>query len=223
VRSTAYKRKIRVVLVDDHLIVRQGICSSFRNNPLITMVSTAATGTEAISVVRKIVPDVVLMDINMPEMNGLEAAAIIRRNYPTTKVLALTVHDTREYVQQILQAGAQGYVLKDASTEEISRAIQAVHKGEAYFSPSIARIVLEDLLESKRRKKNGTGKEGLSGRESEVLKMIVKGRTTKEIAAQMIVGARTVETYRARLMRKLKVRNVAELTSTAIARQLVSA
>ena len=211
------------MLVDDHLIVRQGICSSFRNNPLITMVSTAATGTEAISVVRKIVPDVVLMDINMPEMNGLEAAAIIRRNYPTTKVLALTVHDTREYVQQILQAGAQGYVLKDASTEEISRAIQAVHKGEAYFSPSIARIVLEDLLESKRRKKNGTGKEGLSGRESEVLKMIVKGRTTKEIAAQMIVGARTVETYRARLMRKLKVRNVAELTSTAIARQLVSA
>ena len=214
---------MRVVLVDDHLIVRQGICSSFRNNPLITMVSTAATGTEAISVVRRIVPDVVLMDTNMPEMNGLEAAAIIRRNYPTTKVLALTVHDTREYVQQILQAGAQGYVLKDASTEEISRAIQAVHKGEAYFSPSIARIVLEDLLESKRRKKNGTGKEGLSGRESEVLKMIVKGRTTKEIAAQMIVGARTVETYRARLMRKLKVRNVAELTSTAIARQLVSA
>ena len=217
-RSTARKSRIRVLLVDDHLIVRQGICSTFRNHPAVTIVGEAATGGEAIVQTKKLSPDVVLMDINMPQMNGLEATDAIRKQFPAVKVLILTVHDTREYVAQVLRSGAQGYVLKDASPEELSRAIEAVHSGHAFFSPAVANIVLQNLRDAGQPQNDG-----LSARETEVLRMIVKGRTTKEIASHMNVGTRTVETYRARLMRKLNVRNAAELTSTAIARQLVSA
>jgi DNA-binding NarL/FixJ family response regulator len=221
VSSTAIKGRIRVLLADDHLIVRQGIRSTFHNHPTVTIVGDAATGVEAIAKTKKLSPDVVLMDINMPEMSGLEATAIIRKEFASVKVMALTVHDTHEYVVQILRSGAQGYVLKDASPDELLRAIQAVHQGHAFFSPAVASIVLHGLLDSA-----GTGnrasKGGLSMRETEVLRMIVKGSTTKDIARQMNIGVRTVETYRARLMRKLKVRNAAELTSTAIAQQLIA-
>ena len=219
-KSTAAKGNIRVLLADDHLIVRQGICSTFRGHSVVKIVGEAATGAEAIVKTKKLSPDVVLMDINMPEMNGLEATAAIRKQFPTVKVLVLTVHDSHEYVAQVLRSGAQGYVLKDASPAELSIAIQAVHSGHSFFSPSVASVVLRGFLgggssESSRMKS------GLSARETEVLQMIVKGRTTKEIAKHMDVGARTVETYRARLMRKLSVRNAAELTSVALAQKLI--
>ena len=209
------------MLVDDHLIVRQGIRSTFKSHPLVSIVGDAATGTEAIAKTRKLSPDVVLMDINMPEMNGLEATAVIRKQFPAVRVVALTVHDTHEYVVQILRSGARGYVLKDASPDELARAIQAVYLGHAFFSPVVANIVLQDFLDSA-QPGNGSAMGGLSVRETEVLQMIAKGRTTKEIANQMNVGVRTVETYRARLMRKLNVRNAAELTRTALAQQLIS-
>lgn len=218
--SDTRKGKIRVLLADDHSIVRQGICSSFQKDPIVTIVGVAATGAEAVAKTQKLSPDVVLMDIAMPEMNGLEATAVIHKQFPATKVLVLTVHDTREYVVQILRSGAQGYVLKDASPEELCRAIQAVYRGHAFFSPPVAKIVLDDFLNSTRAE-TAAVQGALSARETEVLRMIVKGRTTKEIARQMNVGVRTVETYRARLMRKLKVHNAAELTSTAIAQQLI--
>ena len=209
------------MLVDDHLIVRQGIRSTFKNHPIVSIVGDAATGTEAIAKTRKLSPDIVLMDINMPEMNGLEATAVIRKQFPAVKVVALTVHDTHQYVVQILRSGAQGYVLKDASPDELARAIQAVYLGHAFFSPVIANIVLHDFLDSA-QPGNRLVRGGLSARETEVLQMIVKGCTTKEIANQINVGARTVETYRARLMRKLNVRNAAELTRTALAQRLIS-
>jgi DNA-binding NarL/FixJ family response regulator len=221
VKVAADKAKIRVLLVDDHLIVRQGICSTFRNHPVVTIVGDAANGVEAIARTRKLSPDVVLMDINMPEMNGLDATVAIRKQFPAVKVLVLTVHDTHEYVVRVLRSGAQGYVLKDASPDELVRAIQAVHSGHAFFSPLVTNIVLQDLRNSSEAQTH-LARSGLSERETEVLRMIVKGRTTKEIATEISVGVRTVETYRARLMRKLKVRNAAELTSTAIAQQLIS-
>ncbi|MEO8429306.1 MAG: response regulator transcription factor [Verrucomicrobiota bacterium] len=211
--------KIRVLLVDDHLIVRRGIRSSFQNHPVVTIVGDAANGEEAIAKVRKLSPDVVLMDINMPGMNGMDATALIHKEFPEVKVVALTVHQSREYVLKILRSGARAYVLKDASPDEIAEAIEATFRGHAFFSPSIATIVLKDYLDT--AEPQTVNQYGLSGRETEVLRLIVKGRTTKEIAGQIKLGSRTVETYRARLMRKLKVRNAAELTSTAIAHQLV--
>jgi DNA-binding NarL/FixJ family response regulator len=217
--SSTVTRKIRVLLADDHVIVRQGIRSTFQNHPEVVIVGDAATGAEAIAQIKKLSPDVVLMDINMPVMNGLEATAIICQRSPAVKVIALTVHDSREYVLQILRSGAQGYVLKDASPEELARAIKAANEGHAFLSPSVANIVLETAMSSGNR---GANASGLSQREGEVLRWIVKGRTTKEIAQQLKVGVRTIETYRARLMRKLKVRNVAELTSRAIEQRLVS-
>jgi two-component system, NarL family, nitrate/nitrite response regulator NarL len=220
VRSTSAKSKIRVLLVDDHLIIRQGIRSTFKSHSLITVVGDAANGSEAIAKTKALAPDVVLMDINMPEMNGLDATVILRQEFPNVKVVALTVHDSREYVLQILRSGAHGYVLKDASPEELSRAIQAVCSGHSFLSPSVTNIVLHDFLGSTSGGSDPGGS-GLSAREMDVLRMIVKGRTTKEIASQINIGIRTVETYRARLMRKLNVRNAAELTRTALARQLV--
>jgi DNA-binding NarL/FixJ family response regulator len=220
-KNAVPQKRIRVLLADDHLIVRQGIRSTFHDHPVVTIVGEAATGAEAVARTKKLSPDVVLMDINMPEMNGLEATAAIRKQFPEVKILVLTVHDTREYVTQVLRSGAQGYVLKDAGPEELARAIQAVFLGHAFFSPSIANVVLHDLRAAEHGgSRSATG--GLSVREVEVLRMIVKGRTTKEIARQMNIGVRTVETYRARLMRKLQVRNAAQLTSTAIAQQLIS-
>jgi two-component system, NarL family, nitrate/nitrite response regulator NarL len=215
------RTKIHLLLVDDHVIVREGIRSTFRNHPEVMIVGDAATGREALAQAKKLSPDVVLMDINMPEMNGLEATAAMRDQFPAVKVIALTVHDSREYVLRILRAGAQGYVLKDASPDELLRAIRAAHSGQAFFSPSVSNIILTTLVaENSERETKAAGP--LSVREAEVLRSIVKGRTTKEIAQDLNLGVRTVETYRARLMRKLNVRNVAELTRTAIARQLVS-
>jgi len=220
VKSSDRPTKIRVLLADDHLIVREGIRSSFLRHPAITIVGDAANGLEAIAKVRKLSPDVVLMDVNMPEMNGLEATALIHKEFPAVKVVALTVHHSREYVLEILRSGARAYVLKDASPDEIAEAIKAAFSGHAFFSPSIASIVLKDYLHTA-QSQTAPNQYGLSGRETEVLRLIAKGRTTKEIAGQINVGARTIETYRARLMRKLNVRNAAELTSTAIAHQLV--
>jgi len=221
VKSSDRPTKIRVLLADDHLIVREGIRSSFLRHPTITIVGDAANGLEAIAKVRKLSPDVVLMDVNMPQMNGLEATALISKEFPEVKVVALTVHHSREYVLEILRSGARAYVLKDASPDEIAEAIKAAFSGHAFFSPSIASIVLKDYLHTAQSQTAPPNQYGLSGRETEVLRLIAKGRTTKEIAGQINVGARTIETYRARLMRKLNVRNAAELTSTAIAQQLV--
>ena len=221
-KTKATRAKIRVLLADDHLIVRQGIRSTFQNHSFVTIIDDAGNGTEAVARARKLSPDVVLMDINMPGMNGLEATAVLRKEMPSVKVVVLTVHDTREYVAEILRSGAKGYVLKDASPDELARAIQSVHLGHAFFSPAISRIVLDDFLETDARSAVSSPS-GLSRRETEVLRLIVQGRTTKEIARQMSIGVRTAETYRARLMRKLNVHNAAELTSTAIARRLIAA
>jgi DNA-binding NarL/FixJ family response regulator len=160
------------------------------------------------------------MDINMPEMDGLEATAEIHRALPHVKVMALTVHDSEEYVLEILRIGAQAYVLKDTSPEELARAIEGVARGEAFFSPPAATVVLKQLVR-KSRAVAASELPRLSSRETQVLRLITRGLTTKDIARHLDIGPRTVETFRARLMRKMRVRNVAELTRTALLNNLV--
>jgi two-component system, NarL family, nitrate/nitrite response regulator NarL len=213
-------RKLRLLLVDDHALVREGIRSSLVHFPSIQPVGEAANGKEALRKCRELKPDVVLMDINMPEMSGLDATPLIRKSFPDTKIIVLTVHDNKEYVFKILRAGAHGYVLKDTSPAELVRAIESVAQGGAFFSPTISKILVEDLVRSGSPEEK-SDESALSRRERDVLRAIALGKTTKEVAMELNIGARTVETYRVRLKRKLKARNVAELLNHARNRQLL--
>jgi DNA-binding NarL/FixJ family response regulator len=211
-------KKIRIVLADDHRIVREGIRSSLAGSRFIQIVGEAADGKTALQKIKDLSPDVVLMDLNMPQMSGLDATKVVRDKFPKTKVIALTMHASREYVSEILRSGAKGYVLKDTTPEQLVEAIQSVANGEAFFSPSVSELLLQEYSEGRIEKPT---KEILSGREKQVLTSIASGKTNKEIAADLKISVRTVETYRARLMRKTKARNAAELTRYALKINLV--
>jgi DNA-binding NarL/FixJ family response regulator len=212
--------KIRILLVDDHLIVREGIraCISDRSNILV--VGEAADGIEAIQKACALKPDVVLMDINMPRMGGLEAAKRLKSECPATKVLILTVHNSKEYLTGMMQSGAQGYVIKDTSPPDLIRAIEAVHKGGAYFAPEIASLLLESPG-SAQAKSARPGLDRLGPRERECLIYISQGLSSKEIAQKMGVSLRTCETHRQRMMEKLGIHSVAGLTRLAIEENLL--
>lgn len=213
------KNKIKVLLVDDHPVVRKGIVSCLANQENLQIVGEAANGDEALLKVRELAPDIVLMDINMPGKNGLEVTEILRKESPRTRVLILSMHGTREYVMRIVKAGARGYVLKDAPTEELIRAIEAVKAGEAFFSPSVARMALNQYVTEADKNDPLTR---LSTREREVLVEIAEGKSNKEIAMRLNIGVRTVETHRERIMRKLDIHSVAGLTKFAITHGMVS-
>jgi two-component system nitrate/nitrite response regulator NarL len=213
-------RKLKLLLVDDHALVREGIRSSLVHYSSIKPVGEAANGKEALRKCKELRPDVVLMDLNMPEMSGLEATPLIREKFPETKIIALTVHDNKEYIFQILKAGAHGYVLKDTSPGELVRAIESVAQGGAFFSPAVSNVLLQDFVRAAKPQELSSDAR-LSGREQEVLRSIAHGKTTKEVALELKLSARTVETYRVRLKRKLNARNVAELLNHARKRQLV--
>jgi two-component system nitrate/nitrite response regulator NarL len=212
-------RRVKLLLVDDHALVREGIRSSLIRYPFIAVVGEAANGKEAVRKCKELRPDIVLMDLNMPEMSGLEATPLIRKNCPKTKIIVLTVHDTKEYVFQLLRSGAHGYVTKDTSPEELVRAIESVARGDSFFSPSVSRI-LHDFVQSTNEAAE-PNEEPISGREKEVLQMIAGGKTSKEVASHLNLSTRTVETYRVRLKRKLKARNLAELLNHAREQQLL--
>jgi two-component system nitrate/nitrite response regulator NarL len=213
------KHKIKVLLVDDHPVVRKGLYSCLAHRPNLSVVGEASNGTEAIRKVRELSPDIVLMDIYMPEMDGLAVTEFLHKESPEIKVLILSMHNNREYVMRIIKAGARGYVLKDAPPEELIRAIEAVHAGESFFSPSVARIALNQLVSEADQT---TPFSRLSDREREVLTHIAEGKSNKEIAIALNVGVRTIETHRERIMHKLDIHNVAGLTKFALAHGLVS-
>jgi two-component system nitrate/nitrite response regulator NarL len=213
-------RKLRLLLVDDHALVREGIRSSLVHFSSVKPVGEAANGKEALRKCKELRPDVVLMDLNMPEMSGLEATPLMRAKFPEIKIIVLTVHDNKEYIFQILKAGAHGYVLKDTSPTELVRAIESVAQGGAFFSPAVSNVLLQDFVRATNPQELISDVR-LSGREQEVLRSVAQGKTTKEVALDLKLSARTVETYRVRLKRKLKARNVAELLNHARKRQLV--
>jgi two-component system nitrate/nitrite response regulator NarL len=213
------KKRIKVLLVDDHPVVRKGIRSCLAQDAHLEVVGEAGDGQEALRKARELAPDIVLMDIDMPQMNGLAATELIRKELPQIKVLILSMHQHTDYVLRILRSGASGYVLKEASPEELVKAIETVSAGEAFFSREVARVALNQFV---RGPAGGPTAADLSNREREVLTHIAEGFSNKEIATRLGVGVRTVETHRERIMRKLNIHSVAGLTRFALAKGLIS-
>lgn len=207
-------KSVRVLLVDDHVLVRAGIRTLLEKLPLVQVVGEAGDGHEALKVLKLHSPNIVLMDIAMSGLNGLEAAARILKEAPQTKVIILSMHATEEYVLQALRAGASGYMLKDAAIVELELAIQAVSRGETYLSPSISKRVVESYLERSTPDESPLAQ--LTSRQREILQLIAEGKTTKEIAFLLNVSAKTVETHRAQLMDRLDIHDIPGLVRFAM-------
>jgi two-component system, NarL family, nitrate/nitrite response regulator NarL len=217
----SHPKKIKVLLVDDHPIVLEGIRAHLAAQKDLEVVGDAPDGAQAILKARQLKPDVILMDISMPQMNGMKAISILRRQVPRARGFVLRMHDNREYIRQMVRLGARGYLLKDASPAELVRAIQLVYAGEVYFSPSVSRVLVDEVVNPGQPPAPAPSPANLSEREREVLVHIAEGLTNKDIANQLGLGVRTVETHRERIMRKLGIRSVAGLTKFAIANEMV--
>jgi two-component system response regulator NreC len=213
---------ITVLLAEDHTIVRKGLRSLLDAEADIQVVGEAENGREAIDKVEQLLPDIVVMDIAMPGLNGLEATRQIKKRFPHVRILVLTVHTNEEYVLQILRAGASGYLVKQAAPTELISAIQAAHQGEAFLSPSISRKVVDDYILRAGLTDEPDSFEKLTDREREVLQLIAEGASTREIAEQLHISVKTAETHRAHLMEKLDMRSTAELTQYAIRKGVIS-
>jgi DNA-binding NarL/FixJ family response regulator len=212
---------IQVLLVEDHTIVRKGLRALLEGEPDMQVVGEAEDGRQALNQVQQLLPDVVLMDIGMPGLNGLEATRQIKHQFPKTKVVVLTMHTSAEYVFSVLQAGASGYLVKQAATEEVISAIRAVYQGESFLSPSISTKVIEEYLRRAGKTESVDPYERLTSREREVLQLIAEGHSTQEIATLLYVSGKTVETHRSRLMEKLDIHTIAELTQYAIRKGII--
>jgi len=216
------QNKLQIVLADDHTILREGLRALLSADPNFEIVGEAANGREAVRCVEKLGPDLLLMDLSMPRMSGMDAISEIKKRYPETKIIALTVHKTEEYLLSTLQAGVDGYVLKDATHDELVMAIHSVMAGKPYLSPGISEKVIEGYLEGKENNLSVSSWQRLSQREREVLKLIAEGYKNKEIAEDLCISLKTVEKHRANLMKKLDLHNAAGLTVYAVERGLVS-
>ena len=205
----------KIILVDNHQIMRDGLRFMFEKFPDLNVVGEADNGHDGVTLARELLPDVVIMDISMPDLNGIDATRQIKKLIPRTKVIALSMHSDKKYVINMLKAGASGYVLKECAFEELSRAIEQTVEGQTYLSPKITGEVIRDLMNSASRNDTPTTA-SLTPREREVLQLIAEGWTTKEIAGRMEVSVKTIETHRRQIMGKLNANSVAALTKIAI-------
>lgn len=217
---------IKILLADDHKIIRDGLKTLLEKQPEMEVIGEAENGREAVRLAMKLKPDVVIMDVSMADLNGMEAARQIRKQYPGIKIIALSMHSDKRFVLGMLEAGASGYLLKDCAFEELSRAIRNVAANQTYLSPGVTDVVVQDyLLKSSREK---TSKERsfsdsiLTDREREVLQLIAEGKSTKETAEILHVSVKTIETHRKQIMDKLDLHSIAELTKYALREGLTS-
>ena len=216
-------KAIKVLLVEDHTIVRKGLRSLLEHEPGIEVAGEAEDGREAIKKVQQEQPDIVLMDISMPGLNGIEAARLIKKALPKTKVLMLSVHVSEEYVFQALRARASGYVIKKAAPAELIAAIRAVHRGELFITPTISgRIIQNFIMNPKMISEKEEKLYNLTSREREVLQLVAEGRTNRKIADLLHISIKTVQTHRASIMDKLGKNSTAELTQFAICKGLIN-
>ncbi|MBI5304488.1 MAG: response regulator transcription factor [Chloroflexi bacterium] len=213
--------KIRVLVADDHTIVREGVRILLEAQPDIQVVGEAADGQEAVAKVRELKPDVVLIDIAMPHLNGLEATRAIKRDFPQIHVIGLTMYESDEYFFQLLNAGASGYVLKKAASADLLAAIRAVYAGDVFLYPSVARRLVNDYLARVQSGEEKNSYDGLTVREREVLKLIAEGHTNQAIADKLVISPSTVQTHRTRIMQRLNLHSRAELMQYAMRKGLL--
>jgi len=213
--------KIHVLIVDDHTILRAGLRMLLNAHPDIEVVGEASDGNQAVVSAQRLQPDVILMDIAMPECNGIEATRQIKRLIPETRVLVLTMHENEEYLFQVLRAGASGYILKEAADTELVTAIRVVYSGRFYLSPSAQSIMVGDYLQRVRTGEERDSYGALTEREREILKLVAEGYTNNQIAERLTISPKTVDTHRTHIMDKLNLHSRAELVKYAIRRGLL--
>ncbi len=215
--------KINIVLADDHILVRKGIKAMLESEQDLNVIGEAGNGIEALEVAKALHPDILVLDIRMPEMTGLEAAAKLSEFSPTTKALILSMHDSEEYVLQSLDAGAYGYLLKDTDKNEFIKALKQIYAGNKYFSGTVSNVLANRLLNpaSYVRSEKNEDQYHLTKREREILRMVINGTPNKEIAESLGKSVRTVETHRFNIMKKMNVNNAIDMVNKAVKENLV--
>ncbi|MDQ6662003.1 MAG: response regulator transcription factor [Chloroflexota bacterium] len=213
--------QIRIVLADDHTILRAGLKMMLNAQPDMVVIGEAQDGRQAISEIQRVQPDIVLMDITMPDMNGIEATRRIKKLFPEVKVLVLTMHENDEYVFQALRAGASGYMLKEAADTELITAIHVIYSGQFYLSPTAQSVMVGDYLQRVRTGEEKDSYSSLTEREREILKLVAEGFTNNQIAERLVISPKTVDTHRTHVMDKLNLHSRAELVKYAMRRGLL--
>jgi len=213
---------IRVLLADDHTLIRAGLRMVVEAQEDLTVVGEAENGREAVALAQTLKPDVVVMDIGMPSLNGIEAARQIREALPGTQIVMLSMHSDEGYVLRALKAGAKAYLLKDSAEADLARAIRAAAAGKSFFSPAVGKVLLEDYMRKLQRTGAEDSYELLTPREREILQLVAEGQSSKEIGNLLNLSTYTVETHRARIMQKLNLRGVPELILYAVRKGIVS-
>jgi two-component system response regulator NreC len=214
-------KKVRLLVADDHKIFRQGIKKLLEEEPDLQVVGESADGRETVKKATELKPDVILMDIAMANLNGLEATKQIKKVLPETKVIMLTMHKNEEYVLQSFQAGASGYILKEGAVEELVSAIRSIHQDKSFLSPTVSKTLVDAYLRKMETGKTETPFDLLTDREREVLQLIAEGYTNREVAKQLFISVKTVEAHRAHIMQKLNIHDIAKLVKYAIQKGLV--
>ncbi len=214
--------EIKVLLADDHGVVRKGLRFLIEHEDGMSVCGEAADGREAVRLARELEPNVVVMDIAMPQLNGIDATAQIVRALPSANVLVLSMHGDESYLLRVLEAGARGYLLKDTAEEDLLRAIRVVASGKPFFSPAIAQTLLEDYVRTLQQRGQQDSYSLLTEREREVLQLLAEGRSNKEVASLLDLSVYTVETHRTRIMQKLNLHNTAELVLYAVRKKIIA-
>lgn len=212
---------MRILLADDHGIVRRGLKSLLESQPGLSVIGEAADGLEALRLCGELSPDLLIIDISMPLMNGIEVAARAQKLEPAPGVIILSMHADESYIMRALGAGARGYLVKDATDEDLIPAVRAVAAGKPFFSPTVAAVLMEDYVRQLRARGLSDSYELLTDREREILQLLAEGRSNKEVAALLDVGLSTVETHRANLMQKLNLHNTAEIVLYAVRKGII--
>jgi len=216
-------KKLRILIADDHGLVRRGAREVLHSRRGWRVVGEAANGREAVQKAKELKPDVAVVDIGMPELDGVEVARQIRESVPDTKVLVLSMHESDQMVRRALEAGARGYLLKSDLTECLAKAVQAVAEGKRFLTPKVSEIVLEGFLKTSSWHQHGKRAGRTTPRELEIIRLLAEGKTNKEIAAQLGIAVRTVETHRAKIMVKLGLHSLAEIIHYAMRHGIISA
>ncbi|MHC4265145.1 MAG: response regulator [Planctomycetota bacterium] len=213
---------IKILIADDHKITREGLRSLLEKEDDMEVVAEAEDGRDAVKLVREIEPDVVIMDVSMPDLNGIVACRQVLGESNKVKVIGLSMHSDTLFIAEMLKSGASGYLLKDCAFEELARAIRAVHEGNSYLSPGISGVVIDDYVHRLSKEKITNRSDVLTERETEILQLLAEGKSTKQIALKLYISAKTVETHRRQIMNKLDIHNIAELTKYAIRKGLTT-